>query len=212
MIYPDTVYPIGGQPIQPCIGPFGEPDNTFVCGLNNSDCLDNTYTFQIAGGNNFILRRNQTDAGPALAVEISPTSDPTVVDGANSTTTATSTQTVTVTAAANGSATDKQYSAAAIAGTAVGVGVPLVFALAGAFFVIHSLQKKVRRAEDHQGGSAYPEKTQDHTQDGTHRTAPYYALVSQQPPTPSTPQTLVQGVPATEMSTDREMQELEGQS
>ncbi|KAK5676973.1 hypothetical protein LTS10_010737 [Elasticomyces elasticus] len=125
------------------------PAGPFACGLNNSDCLDSTSTFNINGGTNVLLRDFQLGQAQTAAVELSPNTNYTygslTGNATASTTAAARTATVTVWSRSSG------YSTGSIAGAIIGVGAPLLIALAAAVFTIFRLRKKVREAEGWRG-------------------------------------------------------------
>ncbi|KAK5739931.1 hypothetical protein LTR17_005027 [Elasticomyces elasticus] len=125
------------------------PGGPFACGLNNSNCLDSTSTFNIDGGTNVLLRDFQLGQEQTAAAELSPNTNYTCgsfTDNATFTGTA-GVQAATVTAwtRSNG------HSTMDLAGAIVGVGAPLLLALAAAVFTIFRLRKKLREAEGWRG-------------------------------------------------------------
>jgi len=111
------VSPSTGIAITPCTSNNGT--NTFVCGLNSTDCQADTDTWTMADGSSLVLRPSQIVALLGSALE-------------NGTSAATS-------AAANTSTT---YTSSQMAGLGCGLGLPLGFALFAALVLLHKEKQK----------------------------------------------------------------------
>lgn len=90
--------------------------DSFVCGLNTTQCQNNVDTFTMTGGSSLVLRPSQVSA---LLKDTQPTSD-------------------------NGSAgsTGTMYPIGALVGIGLGIGLPLLFSLIITLFILRKEKQK----------------------------------------------------------------------
>jgi len=99
--------------ITPCTS--GDSSNTFVCGLNTTDCQTDTNTFSLPSDMGIVLRPNQIAQLVGSSLE---------------------------SATPSGAATAEGFTAGALAGVAVGVALPLLVALGVIFYLLRREQRR----------------------------------------------------------------------
>lgn len=116
------------------ITPCGSVDgtNTFVCGLNSTDCQTGSNTFTMTGGSGFVLRPSQIAALVEPALEASETASSSATEA---TVTFCPSQTSTTNAR-------KVYTGSDMAGLGCGLGLPLFFALCAALILLRRERQK----------------------------------------------------------------------
>ncbi|KAK3723621.1 hypothetical protein LTR37_001502 [Vermiconidia calcicola] len=167
-----------GIALQPCSQTSLE--STFVCGLSNSDCIDDHNVFAVSDATNIVLRGLQVAAlqgGKQQALTISPTTS--LHDSSSGSEPANSTfQTVTATPSAV--RTDAKFTTAQMAGVGAGVGIPLLLALLAAIFIILKQRREMRPLRSTQSAeklNAYPMQP-NYTVAAKHSDGGYYRPMS----------------------------------